>query len=126
MCIQLAAEYHAAARFLVLGSLAVSNVCVPTLMITLQYHRLLQLSSRDMRVLRIFQVDSHPSLMGIGMKKEGFSLLTLLDRCVTPMVRTSSQLNTCCALAQLQFPKAICGPFPHVRASQSVTPYSEG
>ena len=40
-----------------------------------------------MRALRIFHADSHPSLMGLGGRKEGFSLLALLDRCATAMVR---------------------------------------
>jgi hypothetical protein len=47
----------------------------------------MHISTSDMLALRILQPDSHPSLMGIGGKKEGFSLLALLDRCVTTMVR---------------------------------------
>jgi hypothetical protein len=49
--------------------------------------RVMHISTSDMLALRILQPDSHPSLMGIGGKKEGFSLLALLDRCVTTMVR---------------------------------------
>ena len=33
--------------------------------------------------LQIFADDAHPSVMGIGTKKEGFSLFSLLDRCMT-------------------------------------------
>jgi MutS domain III len=45
-----------------------------------------------MRILRIFHADAHPSVMGIGGKKEGFSVLAMLDRCVTAMVRPSALL----------------------------------
>lgn len=50
--------------------------------------RLLQICTSDMRVLKIFHADTHPSLMGIGSIKEGFSVLAMLDRCVTAMVRS--------------------------------------
>lgn len=55
--------------------------------------RLLHVSPRDMRALRIFHADSHPSRMGLGGRKEGFSLLALLDRCATTMVRRSPQTS---------------------------------
>ncbi|KAJ7535261.1 hypothetical protein O6H91_12G025400 [Diphasiastrum complanatum] len=35
--------------------------------------------------LQIFQMDKHPSHMGIGKSKEGFSLFGMLNKCVTPM-----------------------------------------
>ncbi|XBJ11332.1 hypothetical protein VPH35_016042 [Triticum aestivum] len=37
--------------------------------------------------LHIFQVDKHPSYMGIGRAKEGFSVFGILNKCVTPMGR---------------------------------------
>ncbi|KAI5018773.1 hypothetical protein ZWY2020_043661 [Hordeum vulgare] len=37
--------------------------------------------------LQIFQVDKHPSYMGIGRAKEGFSVFGILNKCVTPMGR---------------------------------------
>ncbi|KAL4201373.1 hypothetical protein AMTRI_Chr02g258370 [Amborella trichopoda] len=37
--------------------------------------------------LQIFQVDKHPSYMGIGRAKEGFSVFGMLNKCVTAMGR---------------------------------------
>ena len=37
--------------------------------------------------LQIFQEDRHPSLMGLGTAKEGFSLFGLLNKCITQMGR---------------------------------------
>ncbi|URE10910.1 MutS domain III, partial [Musa troglodytarum] len=37
--------------------------------------------------LQIFQVDKHPSDMGIGRAKEGFSVFGMFNKCVTPMGR---------------------------------------
>ncbi|KAK4491737.1 hypothetical protein RD792_002512 [Penstemon davidsonii] len=37
--------------------------------------------------LQIFQVDKHPSHMGIGRAKEGFSVYGMMNKCVTPMGR---------------------------------------
>lgn len=44
-----------------------------------------------MRALRIMDVERHPSLMGIGTCKEGFSFLSMLDRCVTVKVCRSTK-----------------------------------
>jgi hypothetical protein len=44
------------------------------------------ISKHTLKSLRILDHDRHPSLMGIGVRKEGFSVLTLLDRCVTAKV----------------------------------------
>ncbi|XP_024960301.1 DNA mismatch repair protein MSH5 [Cynara cardunculus var. scolymus] len=35
--------------------------------------------------LQIFQTDKHPSHMGIGRAKEGFSVFGMMNKCVTPM-----------------------------------------
>jgi hypothetical protein len=37
--------------------------------------------------LDIFKEEEHPSAMGIGTSKEGVSVYSLLQRCVTGMVR---------------------------------------
>ncbi|XAR56702.1 hypothetical protein NMG60_11037280 [Bertholletia excelsa] len=37
--------------------------------------------------LQIFQTDKHPSYMGIGRAKEGFSVFGMMNKCVTPMGR---------------------------------------
>ncbi|GER43749.1 DNA mismatch repair protein MSH5 [Striga asiatica] len=37
--------------------------------------------------LQIFQTDKHPSHMGIGRAKEGFSVYGMMNKCVTPMGR---------------------------------------
>ncbi len=39
-----------------------------------------------LHALDIFREERHPSNMGIGSTKEGFSLFGLLQRCVTQMV----------------------------------------
>ncbi|GAB4818643.1 hypothetical protein N2152v2_005689 [Parachlorella kessleri] len=39
----------------------------------------------SMSALQIFQEESHPSAMGIGQAKEGFSVFGLLNKCVSPM-----------------------------------------
>lgn len=37
--------------------------------------------------LQIFQIDKHPSHMGIGRAKEGFSVFGMMNKCVTPLGR---------------------------------------
>ncbi|KZV16500.1 hypothetical protein F511_10112 [Dorcoceras hygrometricum] len=37
--------------------------------------------------LQIFQIDKHPSHMGIGRAKEGFSVYGMMNKCVTPIGR---------------------------------------
>ena len=51
--------------------------------------RHLLLDPGTLNALSIFRQESHPSLMGIGTSKEGFSLFGLLNRCVTQMVGTA-------------------------------------
>ena len=55
------------------------------------------ISKHTLTSLRILDHDRHPSLMGIGVRKGGFSVLTLLDRCVTSKV-----LQNCRILLQQQ------------------------
>lgn len=46
----------------------------------------LLLDPGTLNALSIFRQETHPSLMGIGTCKEGFSVFGLLNRCVTHMV----------------------------------------
>lgn len=41
--------------------------------------------------LQIFQEDTHPSVMGIGGSKEGFSVFGMMNRCVTASGRRMLQ-----------------------------------
>ncbi|KAM0876250.1 hypothetical protein ACQ4PT_036241 [Festuca glaucescens] len=50
-------------------------------------YRYLKLDAAAHEALQIFQVDKHPSYMGIGRAKEGFSVFGMLNKCVTPMGR---------------------------------------
>ncbi|XP_057441153.1 DNA mismatch repair protein MSH5 isoform X2 [Lotus japonicus] len=47
----------------------------------------LKLDAAAHEALQIFQIDKHPSHMGIGRAKEGFSLFGMMNKCVTPMGR---------------------------------------
>uniref|UniRef100_A0A0D9WI86 DNA mismatch repair proteins mutS family domain-containing protein n=1 Tax=Leersia perrieri TaxID=77586 RepID=A0A0D9WI86_9ORYZ len=47
--------------------------------------KFLKLDATAHEALQIFQVDKHPSYMGIGRAKEGFSVFGMLNKCVTPM-----------------------------------------
>ncbi|XP_078157852.1 MUTS-homolog 5 isoform X3 [Carex rostrata] len=47
----------------------------------------LKLDSAAYEALQIFQMDKHPSHMGIGRAKEGFSLFGMFNKCVTPIGR---------------------------------------
>ncbi|OAY66086.1 DNA mismatch repair protein MSH5 [Ananas comosus] len=47
----------------------------------------LKLDAAAHEALQIFQVDKHPSHMGIGRSKEGFSVFGMFNKCVTPMGR---------------------------------------
>nr|XP_034584839.1 DNA mismatch repair protein MSH5 isoform X3 [Setaria viridis] len=49
--------------------------------------KFLKLDATAHEALQIFQVDKHPSYMGIGRAKEGFSVFGMLNKCVTPMGR---------------------------------------
>ncbi len=39
----------------------------------------------SLRALQIFREERHPSSMGIGVPKEGFSLFGIMHRCVSNM-----------------------------------------
>lgn len=62
------------------------------------------ISKHTLTSLHILDHERHPSLMGIGVRKEGFSVFTLLDRCVTAKVRQGAVLygNTACIMIQHQ------------------------
>ncbi|KAL0353657.1 UNVERIFIED_CONTAM: DNA mismatch repair protein MSH5 [Sesamum angustifolium] len=47
----------------------------------------LKVDSAAHEALQIFQTDKHPSHMGIGRAKEGFSVYGMMNKCVTPMGR---------------------------------------
>ncbi|XP_042519360.1 DNA mismatch repair protein MSH5 isoform X3 [Macadamia integrifolia] len=47
----------------------------------------LKLDAAAYETLQIFQIDKHPSHMGIGRAKEGFSVFGMLNKCITPMGR---------------------------------------
>ncbi|XP_062181064.1 DNA mismatch repair protein MSH5 isoform X2 [Phragmites australis] len=49
--------------------------------------KFLKVDATAHEALQIFQVDKHPSYMGIGRAKEGFSVFGMLNKCVTPMGR---------------------------------------
>ncbi|XP_031503245.1 DNA mismatch repair protein MSH5 [Nymphaea colorata] len=49
--------------------------------------KFLKLDAAAYEALQIFQVDKHPSCMGIGKAKEGFSVFGVLNKCVTTMGR---------------------------------------
>jgi hypothetical protein len=44
----------------------------------------------SLAALDIFKEEEHPSAMGIGSSKEGVSVYSLLQRCVTGMVRAEA------------------------------------
>ncbi|CAA3014557.1 DNA mismatch repair MSH5 [Olea europaea subsp. europaea] len=48
---------------------------------------ILRFDSAAHEALQIFQIDKHPSHMGIGRSKEGFSVYGMMNKCVTPMGR---------------------------------------
>ncbi|KAI4314224.1 hypothetical protein L6164_027157 [Bauhinia variegata] len=50
-------------------------------------NRFLKLDAAAHEALQIFQTDKHPSHMGIGRAKEGFSVFGMMNKCVTPMGR---------------------------------------
>ncbi|KAH9651896.1 DNA mismatch repair protein MSH5 [Citrus sinensis] len=70
--------------------------------IEVSLNKFLKLDATAHEALQIFQTDKHPSHMGIGRAKEGFSVFGMMNKCVTPMGRrllrylfghSSGQLN---------------------------------
>jgi DNA mismatch repair protein MSH5 len=66
-------------------------------MVNMQLHgwicRHLVVDGPTLAALGVFKEERHPSNMGIGVAKEGFSLFGLLNRCVSQMV--SRQGHSC-------------------------------
>ncbi|KAK9269036.1 hypothetical protein L1049_000804 [Liquidambar formosana] len=50
-------------------------------------NKFLKVDAAALEALQIFQIDKHPSHMGIGRAKEGFSVFGMMNKCVTPMGR---------------------------------------
>ncbi|XP_037495718.1 DNA mismatch repair protein MSH5 [Jatropha curcas] len=48
-------------------------------------NKFLKLDAAAHEALQIFQIDKHPSHMGIGRSKEGFSVFGMMNKCATPM-----------------------------------------
>ncbi|KAG7957658.1 hypothetical protein I3843_11G186700 [Carya illinoinensis] len=55
--------------------------------IEISLNNFLKLDAAAHEALQIFQIDKHPSHMGIGRAKEGFSVFGVMNKCVTPMGR---------------------------------------
>ncbi|XVE50681.1 hypothetical protein DITRI_Ditri01bG0182800 [Diplodiscus trichospermus] len=55
--------------------------------IEISLDKFLKLDAAAHEALQIFQVDKHPSHMGIGRAKEGFSVFGIMNKCVTPRGR---------------------------------------
>ncbi|CAA7399999.1 unnamed protein product [Spirodela intermedia] len=55
--------------------------------IEISLNKFLKLDASAYEALQIFQIDKHPSHMGIGRAKEGFSVFGIFNKCVTPMGR---------------------------------------
>ncbi|XP_023007699.1 DNA mismatch repair protein MSH5 isoform X2 [Cucurbita maxima] len=55
--------------------------------IEISLNKFLKLDATALEALQIFQTDKHPSHMGIGRAKEGFSVFGMMNKCVTPMGR---------------------------------------
>ncbi|KAJ4725114.1 DNA mismatch repair protein MSH5 [Melia azedarach] len=55
--------------------------------IEIPLNKFLKLDATAHEALQIFQTDKHPSHMGIGRAKEGFSVFGMMNKCVTPMGR---------------------------------------
>ncbi|BFG29613.1 hypothetical protein CerSpe_158870 [Prunus speciosa] len=63
------------------ASIAIDSV------IEVSLNNFLKLDAAAHEALQIFQTDKHPSHMGIGRAKEGFSVFGMMNQCVTPMGR---------------------------------------
>ncbi|CAI9088360.1 OLC1v1022668C1 [Oldenlandia corymbosa var. corymbosa] len=63
-----------------------ASIAVDSL-IEISLNKFLKVDSAAHEALQIFQIDKHPSHMGIGRAKEGFSVFGMMNKCVTPMGR---------------------------------------
>ncbi|CAK9321791.1 unnamed protein product [Citrullus colocynthis] len=66
--------------------LGTSSITIDSV-IEISLNSFLKLDARALEALQIFQTDKHPSHMGIGRAKEGFSVFGMMNKCVTPMGR---------------------------------------
>ncbi|PON91946.1 DNA mismatch repair [Trema orientale] len=55
--------------------------------VEISLNNFLKLDAAAHEALQIFQTDKHPSHMGIGRAKEGFSVFGMMNKCVTPAGR---------------------------------------
>ncbi|XP_062077684.1 DNA mismatch repair protein MSH5 isoform X5 [Humulus lupulus] len=55
--------------------------------VQISLNNFLKLDAAAHEALQIFQTDKHPSHMGIGKAKEGFSVFGMMNKCVTPAGR---------------------------------------
>uniref|UniRef100_A0A6N2L0Z3 DNA mismatch repair protein MSH5 n=2 Tax=Salix viminalis TaxID=40686 RepID=A0A6N2L0Z3_SALVM len=53
--------------------------------VEISLNKFLKLDAAAHEALQIFQIDKHPSHMGIGSAKEGFSVFGMMNKCVTPV-----------------------------------------
>ncbi|KAK4364257.1 hypothetical protein RND71_015615 [Anisodus tanguticus] len=69
------------------ASIAIDCICEISLYLLSYNDKFLKVDSAAHEALQIFQIDKHPSHMGIGRAKEGFSVFGMMNKCVTPMGR---------------------------------------
>ncbi|XP_054790534.1 DNA mismatch repair protein MSH5-like isoform X1 [Prosopis cineraria] len=60
------------------ASIAIDSV------VEISLNKFLKLDAAAHEALQIFHIDKHPSHMGIGRAKEGFSVFGMMNKCVTP------------------------------------------
>ncbi|KAL5730005.1 MutS protein msh5 [Ranunculus cassubicifolius] len=65
------------------GNASITIDCVTEISL----NNFLKLDAAAHESLQIFQIDKHPSHMGIGRAKEGFSVFGMFNKCVTPLGR---------------------------------------
>ncbi|KAG5109369.1 hypothetical protein JHK82_038592 [Glycine max] len=78
----------------------------------------LKLDTAAHEALQIFQIDKHPSHMGIGRAKEGFSVFGMMNKCVTPMGRRLLRFNQ--SLKKFDSPSSICTSFDWTALLKSI------
>ncbi|KAL0902913.1 hypothetical protein M5K25_028401 [Dendrobium thyrsiflorum] len=64
-----------------------ASITIDSFPILFNRDKFLKLDATAYEALQIFQIDKHPSHMGIGRSKEGFSVFGMFNKCVTPMGR---------------------------------------
>ncbi|KAI3948865.1 hypothetical protein MKX01_022279 [Papaver californicum] len=65
------------------GNASITIDCVTEISL----NKFLKLDATAHEALQIFQIDKHPSHMGIGRAKEGFSVFGMFNKCLTPLGR---------------------------------------